>query len=287
MGSYIEKFYDALCRHSTIGYVCLVEFEKWAGRAQPRAHETGSGPRWACPIKQGPLSVPCYQRCLMPIAGLGCVGLIVGAIMRVCMRPSILGVLLSPHRMDAQFRAKRWHYIGPVGVAGALAFAAARDFRSRRRAWALAAMASGLVMMAYGAPGAAAQDGSQWRADVGSGQAKFGWAHPDAYLGDDEFSGPFLLCDEPGKTVSLIVPVEGLPGGKTLALHLVRGSETVKLVAEVGPNEESVEAKIGPSHPVYGLFHGTGTLTAQVSGKPKETYSLEQFHLNRSRIRRP
>lgn len=74
----------------------------------------------------------------MPVAGLGAVGFIVGAIIGVLTRPTILGmpvplgVLLSPHPMDAQFKAQLWQHIGLAGVAGALAFAAAGYFWSRR-----------------------------------------------------------------------------------------------------------------------------------------------------------
>ena len=137
----------------------------------------------------------------------------------------------------------------------------------------LTAAAAGLAMMAFGVPEAAAQSGGQWRAvftEQGAG-AKFGWAHP-AY--PDEFAGPFLECVEPGKTVSLVVPAEGLRDGEKPTLRFARGVETVELAAEVGPDEEAAGAMIGPAHPVYGLFRGTGTLTVQVGGKPKSFFSL-------------
>lgn len=44
---YIERFYNAVRRHSTIGCVSPVEFERKVGLAQLRVHRTGSRPRQA------------------------------------------------------------------------------------------------------------------------------------------------------------------------------------------------------------------------------------------------
>lgn len=137
----------------------------------------------------------------------------------------------------------------------------------------LTAAAAGLAMMAFGASEATAQSGGQWRAvftEQGAG-AKFGWTHPTY---PDEFAGPFLECVEPGKTVSLVVPAEGLRPGQKPTLRFARDAELVELAAEVGPDEEAAGAMIGPSHPVYGLFRSAGTLTVQVGGKPQATFSL-------------
>jgi len=41
---YIESFYNAVRRHSTIGYINPVEFEKKVGLAYPTVHRTGSRP---------------------------------------------------------------------------------------------------------------------------------------------------------------------------------------------------------------------------------------------------
>jgi putative transposase len=41
---YIERFYNAKLRHSTIGYLSPVAFEEQAALAQERVHETGSSP---------------------------------------------------------------------------------------------------------------------------------------------------------------------------------------------------------------------------------------------------
>ena len=41
---YIERFYNIVRRHSTIGYVSPVEFERKVGLAQLPVHETGSRP---------------------------------------------------------------------------------------------------------------------------------------------------------------------------------------------------------------------------------------------------
>jgi hypothetical protein len=38
----IERFYNAIRRHSTIGYLSPVEFERKPGLAQPAVHQTGS-----------------------------------------------------------------------------------------------------------------------------------------------------------------------------------------------------------------------------------------------------
>lgn len=42
---YIEQFYNTIRRHSTIGYLSPVEFEKKVGLAQLSVHETGGRPR--------------------------------------------------------------------------------------------------------------------------------------------------------------------------------------------------------------------------------------------------
>src|SRR5205085_5223283 len=39
---YIERFYNAIRRHSTIGYLSPVEFERKVGLAYPAVHQTGS-----------------------------------------------------------------------------------------------------------------------------------------------------------------------------------------------------------------------------------------------------
>lgn len=41
---YIDRFYNTTRRHSTIGYVSPVEFERRVMLAQPRVQGTGSGP---------------------------------------------------------------------------------------------------------------------------------------------------------------------------------------------------------------------------------------------------
>lgn len=74
----------------------------------------------------------------MPVAGLGAAGFIVGAIIGILTRPTILGmpvplgVLTSASPMDAPFRAQLWQHIGLAGVAGAVALATAGYFWSRR-----------------------------------------------------------------------------------------------------------------------------------------------------------
>lgn len=127
--------------------------------------------------------------------------------------------------------------------------------------------------LALGCGASRAEEGGHWGAvftDQGAG-AKFGWQDP---TNPDGFAGPFLECVEPGKRVSLVVLVEGMQDGQKPKLRLSRGSETVQIDAIVGPDEESAGAMIGPSHPVYALFRGTGVLTVQVGGKPKDTFSL-------------
>ncbi|EYD77180.1 Mobile element protein [Rubellimicrobium mesophilum DSM 19309] len=42
---YIERFYNPTRRHSTLGYLSPVEFERQAALPQPAVHETGSRPR--------------------------------------------------------------------------------------------------------------------------------------------------------------------------------------------------------------------------------------------------
>jgi putative transposase len=44
---YIERFYNAARRHSTLGYLSPVEFERQAALAQLRVHQTGSRPSLA------------------------------------------------------------------------------------------------------------------------------------------------------------------------------------------------------------------------------------------------
>ncbi|MCP2132796.1 UNVERIFIED_ORG: hypothetical protein M2187_008488 [Bradyrhizobium japonicum] len=42
MFDYIERFYNTTRRHSTIGYLSPVEFERKVGLAYPGVHQTGS-----------------------------------------------------------------------------------------------------------------------------------------------------------------------------------------------------------------------------------------------------
>ena len=44
MFDYIERFYNTIRRHSTIGYLNPVEFEKKVGLARLSVHRTGSRP---------------------------------------------------------------------------------------------------------------------------------------------------------------------------------------------------------------------------------------------------
>jgi transposase InsO family protein len=50
---YIERFYNTIRRHSTIGYLSPVEFERKVELAQPPVHGTGSRP----------IKLPSDQRC--------------------------------------------------------------------------------------------------------------------------------------------------------------------------------------------------------------------------------
>lgn len=116
-----------------------------------------------------------------------------------------------------------------------------------------------------------AQETGHWQFVETDTGGKIGWLEP---AWPDEFSGPFLDCREPGSQVVLVVMVDGLKDGQSPKLRFSRGSETVVLDGQVGPDEEFASAMIGPSHPVYALFRSTGTLTVQVGGKPKETFNL-------------